>query len=238
MRSIADSLTYFVWFLASIILFFAARNYTVIDNFLIAFVVIVALQFVAITIHELGHAWAAYRSGAKIKAICVVPFVWDASKQRLRFERYLPARDIGGYVSYAFEKNGSTRKEVAIAAAGPLANIASAAMVTTLAALLSLASPPRDSAPGAAVAPITTINPDAAPPAQAAPLKLPSTEELDAMIEKDRAKRHKEVMAEWAEALTSLFVAISVILGLLNLIPTRGSDGAQILDGWRQLRAR
>lgn len=238
MRSIADSLTYLAWLIASVILFFAAQNYEVIDNFLIAFVVITALQFIAITIHELGHAWAASRSGAKIAAICVVPFLWDASTRRLRFEPQLPSRDIGGYVVYLFEKNGSTRKEIAIAAAGPLANFVSAAGVAMLAGLFSLSALVGAASADAPPMAVVAIAPDAPPPTVAEPVRLPSEQEIDAMLAKEKTRRRDETAADWAEALTEMFVAISIILGLLNLIPSGGSDGAQILQGWRRLRGR
>lgn len=196
------------------------------------------LQFIAVIIHELGHAGAAYRAGATVTAICVVPFVWDASAKRLRFERYLPENDIGGYVTYHFGEGGSTRDDMAIAAAGPLANLAAAAMVTAFAALLSMGTvpgrAPADPAPVAVVA----IDPGAPRADVVKPFRMPSEEELDALLEKAKADQRKEAFAEWAEALSELFVAISILLGLLNLIPAGGSDGAHILAGWRRLRRR
>ncbi len=237
-RSAADGFAYAAWFLASLILYGVARSYAVIDNVLIAIVVISGLQFLAIIIHELGHAWAAYRAGAIIEEICAVPFVWDASTKRLRFERHLPANDIGGYVTYHFAQNGSTRAEMAIAAAGPLANLAAAAVVATLAGLLSISALPGAAPADPASVAVIAIDPDAPPHEVAKPSRLPSTEQIDAMLAKEKARRRDEATADWAEALTELFVTISIILGLLNLIPAGGSDGAHILQGWRRLRGR
>ena len=243
-RSAADGLAYVAWFLGSVILYGVASSYEVIDNFFVAFAVISGLQFLAIIIHELGHAWAAYRAGATIEAICVVPFVWDASAKRLRFERYLPANDIGGYVTYHFGQSGhfgqtgSTRDEIAIAAAGPLANLAAAAVVAALAGLLSVSALPGAAPVDPAPVAVVVIDRDAPPPEVAEPLRLPTSAEMDAMLAKEKTLRRGETVAGWAEALIELFVAISILLGLLNLIPAGGSDGAHILQGWRSLRGR
>ena len=240
MSSLGDRIVYALWYLASGVLWVTASHYAAFgDNWLIAFLAITALQFVIVVIHELGHAVAAWRSGARVEAICAVPFVWDTSRRALRFEPELPARDIGGYVSYAFDNGGgSTRKDMVIAAAGPLANLASAALVAGLAALLAAVSLPSDKATNPGPSPITAIEPGAPLPAQAPAIRLPSDAELEDIFAMDRARRRKKALADWGEALSELFIALSVILGLLNLVPHRGSDGAQILAGWRGLRGR
>lgn len=240
MTTIGDRIVYALWYAASGVLWVTASRYEAFgDNWLIAFVTIFALQFVIIVIHELGHAFAAWRSGAQVEAICAVPFVWSARTRRIRFEPEMPTRDIGGYVSYVFEDGGgSTRKVMAIAAAGPLANLVSAAVVAGLAALLSVSTLPFGEPTSPGSSPVTAIEPDTPPRAQAPALRLPSNAELEAILASDRAHRRTEALADWGEALSELFIALSLILGLLNLVPHRGSDGATILAGWRRLRGR
>jgi hypothetical protein len=237
--SLGDRIVYALWYLASGALWVTASHYEAFgDNWLIAFAAIAALQFVIVLIHEAGHAWAAWRCGARVWSICVVPFVWDTSRRALRFEPELPARDIGGYVGYTFEAGGTTRKDMAIAAAGPLANLVSAVIVAGLAALLSASALPSGEPSDPGPSPISAIDPDAPPPTTRPAIRLPSEAEIDAMLEADRARRRSAALADWGEALSELFIALSVILGLLNLVPHRGSDGAAILAGWRALRGR
>ncbi|MEE4315495.1 MAG: M50 family metallopeptidase [Erythrobacter sp.] len=237
--SLGDRIVYALWYLASAALWVTASKYEAFgDNWLIAFAAIAALQFVIIVIHELGHALAAWRSGARVDAICAVPFVWDTSRRAVRFEPELPAHDIGGYVSYTFEAGGSTRKDMAIAAAGPLSNFASAAVVAGLAALLSASVLPSGERADPDPLQISAVDTDAPPRATRPAIRLPSEAEIEAMLETDRARRRREALADWGEALSELFIALSVILGLLNLVPHRGSDGAAILAGWRVLRGR
>jgi hypothetical protein len=234
--SLGDRIVYALWYLASGALWVTASKHDAFgDNWLIAFAAIAALQFVIVLIHEAGHAWAAWRCGARVWSICVVPFVWDASRRALRFEPELPARDIGGYVSYTFEAGGTTRKDMAIAAAGPLANLVSAVIV---AALLSASALPSGEPSDPGPLPVSAVNPDAPLPTTRPAIRLPSEAEIDAMLEADRVRRRSEALADWGEALSELFIALSVILGLLNLVPHRGSDGAAILAGLRDLRGR
>lgn len=86
MRTLGERIVNFVWFLASAILIFAASLNDAIGHPLVAIPVLLGLQFVVAVIHELGHAWAASRCGARVEVICAVPFVWDASTRRVRFE--------------------------------------------------------------------------------------------------------------------------------------------------------
>lgn len=238
-KYLGDRVVHALWYVASGVLWVTASQYEAFDhNWLVAFVVISLLQFVIIVIHELGHAWAAWRCGARVDAICVVPFIWSARTRRVRFEPEMPARDIGGYVSYDFaDGGGSTRNDMAIAAAGPLANFASAAVVAAVSGLLAMEPLLAGSAaePGP---PLVVAVEAGSPPANASPDRLPTEEELRALLDKHEARQRRENLAQWGEALSGLFVALSVILGLLNLVPHRGSDGAQILAGWKSLRGR
>ncbi|WP_285712528.1 site-2 protease family protein [Erythrobacter oryzae] len=238
-KTLGDRLVHALWYLASGVLWVTAAQYEALDhNWLVAFVVISVVQFVVIVIHELGHAWAAWRCGARVHAICAVPFIWSARTRRVRFEPRMPARDIGGYVSYAFaEGRGSTRADMAISAAGPLANFASAAAVAAISGLLAMM--PLAAGPAARPGPPPMVAVEAGtPPASAKPARVPSEEELGAFLARHQARQQAKAWAQWGEALSGLFVTLSVILGLLNLVPHRGSDGAEILAGWRRLRRR
>ena len=83
------------------------------------------LSFVAILVHEMGHALAARWAGARVINIVAIPFELRLRPMRLAWAPTAPGRDIGGYVTYTFDEDLETRREaVIIAAAGPAANFA------------------------------------------------------------------------------------------------------------------
>jgi membrane-associated protease RseP (regulator of RpoE activity) len=80
------------------------------------------LSFVAVLVHELGHAAAARHLGADIRAIVVLPFELRLKPRRLQMKWRIGKGDLGGYVAYVLDRVDVRRKHMAIAAAGPIAN--------------------------------------------------------------------------------------------------------------------
>lgn len=237
-RKISNGLNYAIWVIATIILYGMALERDVIDNFLVAFAVISALQFVAILIHELGHAWAAHWAGARVEHIAVVPFRFDVRQRRLRFDRYLPAKDIGGFVSYNYGRARPTaRNEITIAAAGPMANIVSAALLFAAISSPGLISEANEAAPTTEVVSIVSRDNNRSVAQDSAPAIYPSQETVDRAFAQAKELRDQQYYRDWWAVLGELFIAISLILGPLNLIPTNGSDGARILSNWRRLKS-
>lgn len=223
MRWLSKGLGYLVWLIANFALFGFAGSLEIFPNGVVAILAVLLLNFPAILIHELGHAWAAHRRGAQVLKIVALPFGYAPTERRVRIERQVPSRDIGGYVSYVFRLRDESRKDrVAIAAAGPLANLLSAALVIGLLSGWHAIQP---------VAPAKTALVEIVPgvPEQARPSRLPSNEEIRALLEKESERRHRETLRDTATGLAQLFAAISMILSLANLVPTKGSDGSVIL---------
>ncbi|MET0307386.1 MAG: site-2 protease family protein [Sphingomonas sp.] len=135
------------------------------------------LSFVAVLVHELGHAAAAYRFGADIRAIVVLPFELRLKPRRWRMQWRAGKGDLGGYVTYRLDRIGARRKHMAIAAAGPGANLLLALAAGTIAAQFGIQT--------------------------------------------------------FAGTLLGAFAILSAGMGLVNLLPYQGSDGAQILQGFR-----
>lgn len=106
------------------------------------FVVDALLCFVAVLVHELGHAAAAHRLGADIRAIVVLPFEFNTRQRRLRLRWRAGMGDLGGYVAYALDRIDARRKHMMIAAAGPIANLLLALLAGTVAALIGGATLP------------------------------------------------------------------------------------------------
>lgn len=244
-RRIGSGLNYALWLIATIALYGMALERDVIDNFLVALAVISALQFSAILIHEMGHALAAHWAGARVEKIVVVPLHFDIQKRRLRFDRYLPAGDIGGFVTYTFGRvKPAAHKVIIIAAAGPLANVFSAALLFLTISAAGWINEERG--PATSHQPVAIVG-DNHTPSQAAnrvryqltsPRPYPSEEEIEQAVVKEKEWRSRKYYRDWGAALADLFIAISLILGALNLIPTKGSDGASILSNWRRLRSQ
>ncbi|MCR2834220.1 M50 family metallopeptidase [Parerythrobacter lacustris] len=223
MRWLVRGLGYLVWLIANFALFGFAGSLGIFPNGFVALLAVLLLNFPAILIHELGHAWIAHLRGAHVLKIVALPFGYAPSERRLRIERHVPSRDIGGYVSYIFRRRDETRRDrVAIAVAGPLANLLSAALVIGLLSGWQATQPvePTETA-------LVVIVPGA--PEQARPGRFPSNEEIRALLEKEGDRRRSETLQGTATGLAWLFAAISIILGLANLVPTKGSDGSVIL---------
>lgn len=87
------------------------------------FAIDAVLAFVAVLVHELGHATAARRLGADVHSIVVLPFELRFRPRKLRMKWRAGQGDLGGYVAYTLNRIEARRKHMAIAAAGPAANL-------------------------------------------------------------------------------------------------------------------
>ncbi len=81
------------------------------------------LAFVAVLVHELGHAAAAWRLGADVRSIVVLPFELRLHPRKLRTKWKAGKGDLGGYVTYTLDRIDARRKHLMISAAGPGANL-------------------------------------------------------------------------------------------------------------------
>lgn len=192
-----------------------------------------ALQAFSILVHELGHAAAAKSIGSRILAIAVLGVQFDCARRRFGSATAFSGNDVGGYVIHALPEHLHTRRNDAIiAAAGPLANV----LLAGLAFLLVPAAPMLRADYGAPPAELLTVSVEAGRPNDSSPVaRLPSEAQVLATMREFRAKERRNALAEATEKLLQLLVAMSLGLGLLNLLPSPGSDGEVI---WRALNRR
>ncbi len=166
------------------------------------------LSFATILVHELGHAVAAARIGGKVSAIMVLPFELRFRPLRLRLAPRDKHRDLGGYVIYAPPPGLTRRQHLLVTTAGPLANFVLAPLALLLgmwaAAYFSSGSWP--AAPGHAGL-------------------LPN--DVDVLA---RAHWYSSLQAgRRSQLLANALAILSAGVGVANLIPFAGSDGATIL---------
>jgi Zn-dependent protease len=102
----------------------------------------VLLSFVAVLVHETGHATAAWRLGADVRSIVVLPFELRLHPRKLRARWRVGSGDLGGYVAYTLDRMDARRKRLAIAAAGPAANFLLALIAGAMAGQLRLTTLP------------------------------------------------------------------------------------------------
>jgi len=189
-------------------------------------VLIVVLNFLVILIHELGHAWAAVRWQATLRAIDVMGIHYDVPKRRFSLRRLPRSAEVGGYVSYSpHPVRHSSKAAIAIALAGPGANLLLALVAG--AALLFLPDP------GACIAardPMIAISEGYA--------GLPDED----AIRRAFAETARLENCVWMGALLHRFAEVLAILsaglGLSNLLPFDGSDGKTILSHVKVLRRK
>lgn len=169
-------------------------------------IVAAILSFIAIVVHELGHAAAVARLGGTVHKIVAMPFELRLHPRRLGLAAG-KGRDIGGYVTYSFDRRGTSRKEALVAAAGPAANFLFAALIAFVAI------------------PILTwwMSPAAVPRTMPVGF-LPSDAEIDAF----RARWAGFRTMQQIVAMLGALALLSLGMGIANLIPFKGSDGSQI----------
>jgi len=181
---------------------------------------IILIGFVAISVHELGHAAALLMAGGRVAKFAVMPFELTFRPWRLRLAPRKMDRDIGGYVAREPGWTTSVRNDVLISAAGPIANF--------LLTLIALAGAfwfdqGADGNPPLLIAGDT--------PSQALDA-LPSLP--DPNLFELGPSGSSAVIAAGAKALAFL----SLGMGLSNLIPFAGSDGQRIVKALRKRHGR
>jgi len=84
--------------------------------------VVLGLSFVAVLIHELGHAAAVLAFRGRIRSVVVFPFAYRVASGKLKLSWNARGGEIGGYVAYDLDRINARTKHAWIALAGPLAN--------------------------------------------------------------------------------------------------------------------
>lgn len=91
-------------------------------GWIIGLLVVACLSFVAVLVHELGHAVAVWALGGRVKRIVALPFSLQLRPRRWSIAAWPKGSDLGGYVSYELNTIDRHRKTSLIAFAGPAAN--------------------------------------------------------------------------------------------------------------------
>ena len=211
----------------------AASQLGMAENGFVYYSALLALEFLAVFIHEAGHALVAKYFGCRIIAMAVMVTEYNFLHRKWSGMRPGADRDVGGYVLYDFDDRIMTRRKAAwIAAAGPLANIAAGALAAASVPLFAYQDPFIVSSKVETISPID----DAARQGmRAAPASLPRSGEVSkAMAKLDQSKRD-EAFSVSMQGLMQIFALLSIGIALINLIPFKGSDGAKIR---RELFAR
>lgn len=192
------------------------------------FALLAVLNFIAILLHELGHAWAFLHVGGSVQKIVVMFLTYDVRKQRLSFSNRLIGKDIGGYVAGRYASDRPTAKQIIlVSAAGPMANLVSGALVLMATMLLAMAAQgPPPEMPVAGVPSIVT------PMAN-----LPSQAVIDRIQAEVDAEQWYRTFRNLGYTAVMLFIPLSFGLAVLNFLPFGGSDGQSIARAIRHWRA-
>lgn len=184
---------------------------------------IVGLSFFGTLVHELGHAAAIWWTGGTVRQICVFGLAYAPGERRFALAGLSGQGDVAGFVRGKPPERGWTRRELALVmAGGPLFDIALGlvALAATAAITISYA----DLVPAS---PVPEVR--AGVPAPAAPAMLPSAENLERIL----AQQDRDRRIGWAADATSMLALLAFGSAILNLLPRKGSDGAQLLALWR-----
>ena len=197
---------------------------------------IMAIVTFVIFVHELGHALAFRWQGGVVEEFAVLFLAWRRrpiiGNGHIGWARWMGG-DVGGYVIGHFGATIPTRrKAMVVAAAGPLANVLLTLVCLTLAWALSLAMP--------TIWPDHQLAIDSAAvvrgplPPGAVPARLPDAATVAAVMDE---VDHLHRLA-FAQGIIMLIALYSATMGLINLIPFTGSDGAAILRQWSRRRTQ
>jgi membrane-associated protease RseP (regulator of RpoE activity) len=220
-------LAYFLWGFLNLWLAIAAFQLDLAGNGFFAYGIFLVMLFIATLFHEAGHAIAARRNGAQVLVFAALVFEYDLVRRKFgAMRRRLRNREIGGFVAYTWPLGAGThRKEAIIAAAGPLANFAAAVLAVALVPAFS-APAHRLSEVELGTAPMASGEPSSGPAATPAKLADP--------VYAEQAYRwyhteHDSSIRHFVEATLQVFALLSIGVGVINLVPFDGSDGAKLL---------
>lgn len=195
-------------------------------GFLTAFIISGALTYLVILIHELGHAGAVWWLRGRVLILAVGPLAARFHPFSLGGTPELAQddRELGGFVVSTFDGAETTRKDIIVAIAGPLANLASAALIgVALPALTPGHVPAADP---------TLIAVEQSVPSNAPyQVALPTDADVQRAL---RAERAREIKGLWTPLVSALLL-LSGAAGIANLIPFRGSDGDHIRRALRDM---
>jgi Zn-dependent protease len=178
-------------------------------------------------IHELGHAAGVIWLKGRVLMLAVGPIAAQFGPFKLGSAPSLgrDRREVGGFVLATFDGYETTRKDLIVAAAGPVANLLFAAVLGLLLAVLAPATAPQSSVPAIAVQKNATVN---------APFRvaLPSDADVVRVLRDERAKRQYKHI--WSPLIIALII-LSLAAGVANLTPYPGSDGDEIRRAIRDM---
>ncbi len=228
-------LAYFLWGFLNLWLAIAAFQLDLAGNGFFAYGIFLVMLFIATLLHEAGHAIAAHRNGAQVLVFAALVFEYDLVRRKFgTMRRRLRNREIGGFVMYTWPFGAGThRKEAIIAAAGPLANFAAAALAVAL--VPAFATP----APRLQLSELETVSEASGDPSSntaAAPSKLADPVYAEQAYRWYHIDEHDRSIRHFIEAALQVFALLSIGVGVINLVPFDGSDGAKLREHWRSTR--
>jgi Zn-dependent protease len=178
-------------------------------------IVLAVLNFAAVFLHELGHAWAFRYVGGSVSRIVVLFGQYDVTAKQFSLSKRSGFGDIGGYVAGQYASAGPTvRDQIMVSVAGPAANILSGVIAGAIAWAWPSPVAPMASAPVDGSVDIAT---------------LPSSIDLPAILHQVDLAAQANDISTIGHAALILFAVLSLGMALINLIPFHGSDGQKLL---------
>lgn len=192
--------------------------------------IIVALIFLVTLVHEFGHAIAVWRQRGVVLKICVFGLTYKPGRREVAFEQIPGGGDIAGFVGYLPPEEDWTRGQyAAVAAGGPLADVMLGLAALALVAIAPVLEPSSPTAPVA----VAIQEDQLREPAPRAGAFLPSTAEMARISAEVERRDSRRALSKGTGQAGSMLALLAFASAVLNLLPYRGSDGAQLLELWR-----
>lgn len=188
------------------------------------YLIVLGLGFLSTTVHELGHAIAAWKLGFRVHKIAVLPFEYDFASRRLRSANLPRSSDLAGYVVASISNRDSPGKLALFAFGGPFAELILAAALFT----------------GISIHSNTAVS-----NAEPTPTEMSRKSEADfgePYVNQTPARAMRHVQQK---RRIEIFTGLAVMLQtwafgsvLINLLPIGGSDGQVIWRSYRRMKKR